>query len=150
MILSWILCQTIIIPFSACIPNPPLPHIASLFYQPRSSLFPHHSFGPVSIYSQCPLTHLHVSLQLHQMKAVPCDEAGALMGEVHAPEAGLAWPQVRLTYRVVMSPYVVIVDGDVLKLGGVSVGPEHLLVSNEDTQTFVQNGSRACAYSFDS
>ena len=84
--------------------------------------------SPPSLPPFPPSAHLHVSLQLQQMKSVPSDEAGALVGEVDAAKAGLARPEEGFTDRVVVAPNKVVVNGDVLKLRGVAVGPEHLLV----------------------
>jgi len=60
---------------------------------------------------------------------VPSDKTGALVGEVHSPETGLPRTQERLADREVMGPHEVIVDGDVLELRGVLVGPEDLWVA---------------------
>lgn len=50
------------------------------------------------------------------------------MGKVYPPKAGLAWPQKGFADGVVMAPNKIVIYGDVLKLGGVTVGPKHLLV----------------------
>lgn len=60
---------------------------------------------------------------------MPCDETGPLVGEVHPPETGLPGTQERLADREVVCPHEVIVDGDVLELHGVPVGPEDLRVA---------------------
>lgn len=73
--------------------------------------------------------HLHVSLQLQQVEPVPGDESRALVREVHPTEAGLPGAQERLADRVVVGPHEVVVDGDVLELHGVAVGPEDLGVA---------------------
>lgn len=60
---------------------------------------------------------------------MPSDETRPLMREVHSPKAGLSRPQERLADREVVGPHEVIVDGDVLELRGVPVGPEDLRVA---------------------
>lgn len=86
----------------------------------------------VSLPPSLPSSHLHVSLQLNQMKAVPGDKTRALVGEVYASKAGLARPEVRFTDRVVVAPNKVVVNGDVLKLRGVAIRPKHLLVPSDE------------------
>lgn len=63
------------------------------------------------------------------MEPVPSDEPRPLVGEVHSAETGLARPQERLADREVVAPHEVVVDGDVLELHGVPVGPEDLRVA---------------------
>lgn len=65
------------------------------------------------------------------MKTMPGDKTWALVGEVYTSKAGLAWPQVRLTDRVVVTPNKVIINGDVLKLWGVAIRPKQLLVPKD-------------------
>lgn len=89
-------------------------------------------FSTTAPLSPCLLSaHLHVSLQLQQMKTMPGDKTWALVGEVYTSKAGLAWPQVRLTDRVVVTPNKVIINGDVLKLWGVAIRPKQLLVPKD-------------------
>jgi len=66
------------------------------------------------------------------MKSVPGDKTWALVGEVDASEAALARPQVCFTDRVIVAPDKVVVNGDVLKLRGVAIGPKHLLVPTDE------------------
>lgn len=66
------------------------------------------------------------------MKTVPGDKTWALVGEVYTSKAGLAWPEVRFTNRVVVAPNKVVVNGDVLKLRGVAIRPKHLLVPTDE------------------
>lgn len=73
-------------------------------------------------------SHLHVPLQLQQVKSVPGDEARALVREVHPTETGLARAQERLADRVIVGPHEVIVDGAVLELRGVPVGAKDVRV----------------------
>lgn len=54
------------------------------------------------------------------------------MGEVYAAKAGLARPQEGFTDRVVVAPNKVVVNGDVLKLRGVAIGPQRLLVPADE------------------
>lgn len=90
------------------------------------------STSPVFLPPFLPSSHLHVSLQLQQMKTMPGNKTRALMGEVYTSKAGLAWPQVGFTDRVVVAPNKVVVNGDVFKLWGVAIGPKHLLVPISD------------------
>lgn len=68
-------------------------------------------------------------LQLQEVVAVPCDEPGSLVREVHAPEGGLAATEKRLTHRVVVRPHEEVVDGDIFKHSDVTIRAEHLLVA---------------------
>lgn len=63
------------------------------------------------------------------MEPVPSDKTGPLVWEVHSPETGLPRAQERLADREVVGPDEVIVDGDVLELHGVPVGPEDLRIA---------------------
>lgn len=73
-------------------------------------------------------SHLHVALKLEQVKPVPGHKTGTFVREVYSAKARLAGPQEGLADRIVVGPHKVIVDGDVLKLRGVSIRPEYLLV----------------------
>lgn len=57
------------------------------------------------------------------------------MRKVYTSKAGLAWPQVGLTDRVVVTPNKVVVNGDVLKLGGIAIRPKYLLVTIEERRS---------------
>lgn len=46
----------------------------------------------LSQYIASPCAHLHVSLQLQQVKSVPGDKTGTLVGKVHPSKANLVWP----------------------------------------------------------
>lgn len=111
------------------------PYTPSLSYNPvYHHYFPSpviHQLWSIVLPTNHSSTHLHVSLKLQQMKTVPGDKTWALVGEVDPSEAGLACAQVRLTDGVVVGPNKVVVNGDVLKLGGVAIGTEYLLVPKE-------------------
>lgn len=89
-----------------------------------------------SQYIASPCAHLHVSLQLQQVKSVPGDKTGTLVGKVHPAKANLVWPHEGFADWVVVGPNKIVVNGDVLKLRGVSIWSHHLLVPADETKRF--------------
>lgn len=60
---------------------------------------------------------------------MPRDEPGPLVREIHAPEAGLAATEKRLTHRVVVRPHEVVVNSDVFEKSDVPIRADQLLVT---------------------
>ncbi len=62
------------------------------------------------------------------MVAVPGEEPGPLVTEVHSAEAVLPGPQERFADREIVRPHEQVIDADVLELRGAVVGPQDLCV----------------------